>query len=64
MSEFAFHTEFDLTVLLGRKATNCAELQEGMVDVPDSSIYRQKRPVLPSSWTETGRPTHTAADQV
>ena len=39
MSDFAFHTKFDLTVLLGRKATNCAELLEGMRGVPDSSIY-------------------------
>jgi len=39
MSEFHFHTKLDQTILLGRKARNIAELLDGIMNVPDSSIY-------------------------
>ncbi|HAX61305.1 MAG TPA: hypothetical protein DCX95_01920 [Elusimicrobia bacterium] len=36
---FHFYTRLNLTELLGRKATNLAELLEGLKTVPGSSIY-------------------------
>jgi len=39
MNDFAFNTKLDLTILLGRRARNCAELLQGMREVPDASIY-------------------------
>ncbi len=39
MSEFRFNTKLDQTILLGRKATNIAELLDGVKTVPESSIY-------------------------
>ena len=39
MPPFLFKTKFDLTILLGRKARNAAQLLEGIKIVPGSSIY-------------------------
>jgi len=39
MSEFRFNTKLDQTILLGRKARNIAELLDGIMTVPESSIY-------------------------
>lgn len=39
MSEFRFNTKLDQTILLGRKAKNIAELLDGIVAVPESSVY-------------------------
>lgn len=36
---FQFYSEFNLPVLLGRKAKNINELIEGVKEVPDASIY-------------------------
>ncbi|MBM2840032.1 MAG: hypothetical protein HW412_560 [Bacteroidetes bacterium] len=39
MNEFQFNTKLDQTILLGRKARNIAELLDGIMSVPESSIY-------------------------
>lgn len=39
MSEFRFFTKLDQTILLGKRATNIAELLEGILTVPEASIY-------------------------
>lgn len=39
MTEFRFRTKLDQTLLLGVKARNVRELLEGLLTVPDSSIY-------------------------
>jgi Family of unknown function (DUF5752) len=39
MNPFHFYTKLDQTLLLGKKAVNIAELQEGVSVVPVSSIY-------------------------
>ena len=39
MNEFRFNTKLDQTILLGRKAKNIAELLDGVMAVPESSIY-------------------------
>ena len=39
MSEFHFHTKFDQTILLGKRARNVAELLAHIRTVPDASIY-------------------------
>jgi len=36
---FRFNTKFDQTILLGKKASNVAELCHGVRTVPDASIY-------------------------
>jgi Family of unknown function (DUF5752) len=36
---FNFNTKLDQTILLGRKSKNIAELLEGIMTVPESSIY-------------------------
>lgn len=38
-SEFRFKTKLDLTILLGKKATNVPSLLEGIRAIPDASIY-------------------------
>jgi hypothetical protein len=39
MSEFRFNTKLDQAILLGRKARSIPELLEGIVQVPEASIY-------------------------
>lgn len=39
MDPFAFHTKYDQTLLLGRKARNLRTLLDGIQTVPETSIY-------------------------
>jgi len=39
MTDFQFKTKLDQTILLGRKAKDAAELLDGLINTPDSSIY-------------------------
>ncbi len=39
MDPFSFHTKYDQTILLGRKARNLKSLLEGIQAVPENSIY-------------------------
>ncbi len=39
MSEFRFHTKFDQTILLGKRARNVSELLAEIRTVPDACIY-------------------------
>jgi hypothetical protein len=39
MSEFRFYSKLDLTILLGKRATDAQQLLDGLESVSDSSIY-------------------------
>jgi hypothetical protein len=39
MSKFHFYSKLDLTILLGKRATDAEQLLAGIESVPDSSIY-------------------------